>query len=98
MLTERCAYCGKQAAHIDHVVPRSERKKFNFRRIGKRGMIPDEFMGLEPACISCNLNKGQRRLVPPSWAHLVDAMNEFFGGNRWRTWNGDLESLRSVYR
>lgn len=85
-----CAYCGERAVHMDHVVHRFERKK--------RAGIPTEFLGLEPACMKCNITKGTRRLVPPSWAHQLDAMNEFFGGTRWRTWDGGWDTLRETAR
>lgn len=80
-MRDPCAYCQtRDAVNKDHVVPKSLRRAHT---------IPDEFQGTVPACFSCNMRKGQRRLVPPSWAHLIPQLNEHFGGTPWRTWDGN---------
>lgn len=96
MIEGTCAYCGhKRAVNRDHVVPRSLRANYmanvrvSRKRHQVRPLIPDEFMGLVPACFACNARKGSRRLVPRSWEHKIDALNDFFGGTPWRVWSGD---------
>lgn len=54
-----------------------------------KAAIPSDFLGTVPCCFECNMRKGTRRLVPPSWAGKVDALNAFFGGTEWRVWRGD---------
>jgi len=80
-----CAYCGKSRAdNWDHVVPRSVQKK--------HPQMPVDLTFLAPACFDCNILKGNRRLVPPSWADKVDALNDYFGGVEWRVWDGNPQS------
>ena len=42
-----CVYCGKPAAHMDHVIPKSQGGT-------------DGDANLVPACAKCNLSKGAR--------------------------------------
>ncbi|OKI71401.1 HNH endonuclease [Streptomyces sp. MJM1172] len=52
-----CAYCGKRAEHLDHVVPLS--------RGGE-----DVESNMVPACAPCNLSKGAKTLE--EWAATFD--------------------------
>jgi 5-methylcytosine-specific restriction endonuclease McrA len=95
-----CAYCGvRRAVNQDHVVPKSLRKNYmaNVRVSQTRrewmSCIPEDLLGLVGTCFECNHLKAARRLVPPSWADKVDALNEFFGGTPWRVWHGDVKEL-----
>ena len=82
-----CAYCGvNRAIHSDHVVPKSLLKKHLELRA---------FTWLAakvPSCGECNWRKGTRRLVPPSWASKVAALNELLPGTEWRVWDGNPAS------
>ena len=81
-----CAYCDKNPAiHADHVVPRSvaRRQKRMLRP------IPDHLLATVPACFDCNMLKGARLLVPPSWADRIDELKAAMPG-AWRVWNGDV--------
>ena len=95
-----CAYCQeRRAVNADHVVPKSLRRKYKqHRKREARPRIPHELLGTEPACFSCNIRKGARRLVPPSWAEKVPLLNAFFGGTPFRVWDGSLKALREVVR
>lgn len=88
-----CAYCGiRRAVNRDHVIPKSLRKK--------RGVLPLHLLITEPSCFECNIRKGSRHLVPPSWEHLVDELNKVVGGAEWRVWRGDPAepAFREVHR
>jgi hypothetical protein len=90
---DRCAYCRKaRAVNRDHVIPKSLRKRL--------GEVPAHLLLTVPACFACNIRKGQRHLVPPSWAGLVDELNEVVGGAEWRVWDGDVrsEAFTAVHR
>lgn len=77
-----CAYCGKaRAVNADHVVPKSLRKKYG---------CPEFLRATVGACFRCNHLKGARRLVPPSWAQWITALNEAYPGTPWRVWSGDV--------
>lgn len=79
-----CAYCrNAQAVNRDHVVPKSYRRK---------APIPDDLAGTVPACFACNIRKGNRRLVPASWADKLAALEAAYPGTPWRIWNGDPKS------
>lgn len=52
-------------------------------------MMPVELTYTVPACFACNIRKGARRLVPPSWADKIEALNDYFGGVPFRVWAGD---------
>ena len=54
----RCAYCGKAAATIDHVLPRS------------RGGA-DSWENLVACCLACNNTKGDRTPAEMGWAMRV---------------------------
>lgn len=90
MIEGLCAYCGeRKAVSRDHVVPRALRKHYlPNRKVDQRPKIPRELMGTVVACAECNVRKATRRLVPPSWAEKIDALNAFFGGVEWRVWQG----------
>lgn len=76
-----CAYCAKaRGVTEDHVVPRSLRKKYG---------VPKFLNGTVRACYACNVLKGSRRLVPPSWEQWITALNEAYPGTEWRVWRGD---------
>lgn len=84
-----CAYCGAAAVNGDHVVPRSLVRRYNATAPEGAPSIPAKWLEVVPACFACNLLKATRRLVPPSWRDQVAALNRFFGGAKWRVWNGD---------
>ena len=92
-----CAYCGvRRAVQRDHVIPDSLVKKYDqmaaSRKIGRHlYMIPNEWRQLVPACFECNIAKAARRLIPPSWADKIDALNDYFGGTPWRVWTGSVD-------
>lgn len=90
-----CAYCGvRRAVNRDHVVPKAfRRNRKAFVRVSKtrrewRTDMPDELLATVPACFECNNRKGTRKLVPPSWADKIPALQEAIPGD-WRTWDGD---------
>ena len=70
-----CAYCGERAVHMDHIFSRALRRRF-----------PD-FTDVVPACYRCNMVRGTRRLLPPSWADR-QAELEAMTGKRWKVWDG----------
>lgn len=88
-----CAYCGGRATCADHAIPRVIRKKL--RNAGK--VVAAELLELVAACVSCNLGKGPRKLVPPSWSRHITALNAL-GFGRWRVWDGSQAALRVVSR
>ncbi len=92
-----CAYCGAPAIHMDHVVPKSLQRKYH--QINGRH-LPLLLRGTEPSCGPCNWRKLNRHLVPPSWAFLVDELNERVGGAEWRVWRGGVDepAFREVHR
>jgi 5-methylcytosine-specific restriction endonuclease McrA len=75
-----CAYCGKPAANLDHVIPKALRKHALYE-------IPLALAGVVPACFDCNNRKGTRMLVPPSWANRIPALKDVLPGP-WRIWSG----------
>lgn len=78
-----CSYCGtRRAVNQDHVVPKTMRKRYD---------VPAELLLTVPACFECNIRKGTRKLVPPSWADKIPALKDALPG-RWRVWNGDPKS------
>lgn len=80
----RCAYCRERyAVNRDHVVPKS------YRKHRPTDSIPTHLRETVPACFQCNLRKGTRRLVPPSWADRLDELNEVLPGVPWRVWDGN---------
>lgn len=89
-----CAYCQtERGVNQDHVVPKSLVKK-HARDVASTSSwvhepIPSDFLGTVDCCLTCNVNKGTRRLVPPSWADKVEELNAFFGGTPFRVWSGD---------
>lgn len=84
MICGPCAYCQKErAVHRDHVIPKSLQK-----RLKRQGVIlPAELCATVPSCLSCNLRKSTRKLVPPSWADRIPALKELIPG-QWRVWTG----------
>lgn len=98
-----CAYCGKPAVNEDHVVPKSLRRRVKQdaawrkrrmpRSTGYAALreVPAELLKTVPACFGCNIRKGSRRLVPPSWASKVPLLNEYFPGVPWRVWTGGVD-------
>lgn len=71
--------------HQDHVVPRT------LRRFVSR-VVPRQLLGTVPACPTCNWRKMARRLVPPTWAHLLPLLEEYFPGQTpWRVWTGGVD-------
>jgi 5-methylcytosine-specific restriction endonuclease McrA len=87
-----CAYCqAARAVNWDHVVPRSLVRRYNRSAPLDAPSIPAEWLVVVGACFACNIRKGSRRLVPPSWAKQVHALNRFFGGTPFRVWAGDTK-------
>ena len=75
-----CAYCGKRrAVNKDHVVPKS---------VAKRYVLPTDLRETVPSCFECNIRKGARKLVPPSWENRLTELN-FWVPGAWRVWDGD---------
>lgn len=76
-----CAYCGKRrAVNSDHVVPRSLARRFPD--------MPAELRATVPSCFDCNIRKGTRKLVPPSWEPYIPGLTLLIPGH-WRVWHGD---------
>lgn len=87
-----CAYCGeRRAVHAEHVVPKSLRKTMGARYHS----LPLELRLTVGACYQCNLLKGARKLVPPTWAHHVPQLKELIPGP-WRVWAGSTRE--AAYR
>lgn len=79
-----CAYCNqRRAVNKDHVIPKSTAKKHL--------NLPAELLVTVPSCFECNIRKGTRKLVPPSWADRVEMLRVFIPG-QWRVWDGDPQS------
>lgn len=94
---QACAYCGvRRAVNQDHVVPRAMVRRYNRYSPLEKPSIPPEWLVTVPSCFPCNIRKGPRRLVPPSWEKQVPKLNRFFGGVPWRVWTGD--PLELAYR
>ena len=83
----RCSYCGSPAQCRDHVVPKSLWSKYSCH-----WTVVGYVRETVPACNNCNLRKGTRALVPPSWASRLDALNEIIPTRAWRVWDGDPRS------
>ena len=82
----RCAYCANaKAVQRDHVIPYSLAQKYPHIY----AFLPERLKVLVPACITCNINKGTRRLVPPHLADLIPDLAEAYPGTPWRVWSGD---------
>ena len=75
-----CVYCGKPAVQQDHIFSKALRRRF-----------PD-FTDTVPACFKCNMLKGTRCLIPPSWAHRQAELEELTS-KRWQVWAGDPREL-----
>ena len=106
-----CSYCLTQrAVNLDHVIPLSARRRLescwksvprakqNAVYFGPDGkIVSDSLMALAPSCFECNMRKGTRLLIPPSWSDRLDELNAL-GIGTFRVWHGDVESLRSVVK
>ena len=80
----KCAYCGAPNPRtIDHIVAKADRRRAGIDDLDETYLVP--------ACLGDNVLKGTRRLVPPSWAEKVDALNSFFGGVEFRVWRGSVQ-------
>ena len=86
-----CAYCGAAAVNADHVIPRVVIRNYNRSAPVDAPSIPGKWLAVVPACFSCNIRKGARRLVPLSWRDEVAALNRFFGGTPFRVWSGRVD-------
>lgn len=85
-----CAYCQEaRAVNRDHVIPRHIIRVYNRHAPLEAPSIPAEWLETVPSCFACNIRKGHRRLVPPSWEKRLSRLNKFFGGVPWRVWHGD---------
>lgn len=91
-----CAYCGvRRAVNQDHVIPRMIVKRQNADL--RRPSIPADLLVTVPSCFDCNMRKGVRRLVPPSWKKHLSRLNKLQCGT-WRVWDGSAEGLRETVR
>ena len=81
-----CEYCGARAVHADHIFSKALRRRF-----------PDWQNVTVPACFACNMLRGTRRLLPPSWAHRQQELEELTG-KKWAVWHGDPKELKEVLR
>ena len=98
---EPCAYCRERpAVNGDHVIPRALVRSYNRSAPVDAPSIPSKWLAVVPSCFSCNIRKGTRRLVPPSWSSQIKALDRFFGGTPFRVWDGDPMSpaFREVHR
>lgn len=79
----RCQYCGGRAVHADHVVPKALRR-------GRPEFDDDAW--IIAACFSCNVRRGTRRYVAPSWADRIAELPR----DGWQVWSGGahLEVVR----
>lgn len=70
----QCQYCGKRAVQRDHVYP--VRLK---RRCERAGIDREALENQVACCMKCNVEKGNRCLVPPSWADRIPELEEAIG-------------------
>ncbi len=81
-----CSYCLEAPAiHSDHIFSKALRRRF-----------PEWDMTV-PACFDCNILKGTRRLLPPSYAHRQQEI-EGLTGKRWKVWDGSRAELQETLR
>lgn len=86
----KCAYCDdRRAVHQDHVLPKSAYKRLR-RRVED---LPEWLFDTVAACFDCNIGKGTRLLIPPSWADRLGELNAL-GIGIFRVWHGDAAMLR----
>ncbi len=82
-----CSYCRKaRAVHQDHIFSKALRRRF-----------PDWENITVPACYHCNMIRGTRRLLPPSWADREAELEELTG-RCWFVWNGEPMGAETVLR
>lgn len=103
----KCAYCGARGVNADHVIPKQALRRFQRRELARgrrrtityftaRGtVVPPEFLTTVPACFNCNIAKGSRLLIPSSWSHRLDELNEL-GIGVFRVWDGKVDLLRTT--
>lgn len=87
-----CAYCGQpRATSLDHVIPKRDRRRV--------GLSDTDESWLVVACLTCNVRKGTRRLVPASWSDRIAELNDLTPGTPWRVWHGstDEPAYRDVH-
>lgn len=84
-----CAYCGQRATMVDHILSRAESRRQQISR--------DDEDWCCSACLACNLRRGTRRLLPPSWAERQAELEERTG-KRWLVWDGDPSKLGVVLK
>ena len=82
----KCAYCGDRAVHQDHIFSKALRRRF-----------PEWENVTVPACFNCNIIKGTRHFVPPSWELRIPEL-EALTGAKWAVFAGDPAELRIVLR
>ena len=98
-----CAYCGiRRAETRDHVVPKTLVRKghaFSAKRRHALNKVDPLLLSTVGCCLFCNIRKGTRKLVPPSWKDRIPALKEAIPGE-WRVWDGDPMSpaFREVWR
>ena len=82
----RCAYCGEKTANtLDHVVPHADRRRYE--------IAEDDEAYLVACCLTCNVNKGTRRLTPKNYERIKE-LQEI--DSNWREWDGNTRS--AAYR
>ena len=80
-----CSYCEKaRQVHKDHIFSKALRRRF-----------PEWENVTVPACYRCNMLKGTRAFVPPSWESRIPELEELTG-KKWAVFTGDPKELTEV--
>ncbi len=79
-----CQYCGSIARTIDHILSKAESRR--------QGIARDDEAWIVACCHDDNLRRGTRRLLPPSWAHRQQELEELTG-KKWAVFTGDPREL-----
>ena len=89
-----CEYCGKaRAVHKDHVVPKARlatlirEHALGVRKLDPLKNAPEWLFDTVPSCFACNMRKGPRLLVPPSWVKRISRLNRI-GMGTFQAWDG----------
>ena len=82
----RCAYCSGRASTLDHLIPKAERRR--------HGIADDDERYLVACCLTDNLRKGTRRLVPMDY----EPFDQLPGVRPWARWNGEPMGAETVLR
>ena len=94
---QACEYCGAPAVHEDHVVHVFRWAK-NPRLPEALGFGCDDPENKVPACSTCNWRRLTLKLLPPSWEHMVDVLNDVLPSRvPWRVWTTAPVLPEAVY-